>query len=235
MIEFQNRHIKLPDGSPVIVCRIKGSIDGATLQQFEEKLLGFLQQGVKHLIVVFSQVRYINSTGMGVLVKLADKFQESGGAINLVDVPDKMVALFNMLGLLALINLSKSEEEALTNFQKGINSAQKKSILPPAKSKLIAPARTPATSAVGSRPAPMSSRNTGVDTSAMPGKGTAVAMTPAAVATRQRQPKKIYVITCKKCSAKISLGTDLKAGTYKCPRCTSKFKILNNGKIEYFP
>jgi anti-sigma B factor antagonist len=103
MIEFQNRQVKLLDGSPVNICLIKGSIDGSTLFEFEEKLLGFLDHGVRHLIIVFSQVHYINSTGMGVLVKLADKFQEVGGDFNLVDVPDKMVALFNMLGLLSLI------------------------------------------------------------------------------------------------------------------------------------
>ena len=61
MIEFQNRHIKLPDGSPVVVCRIKGSIDGATLVEFEEKLLGFLNQGVKLLFLILSTVIQKNS------------------------------------------------------------------------------------------------------------------------------------------------------------------------------
>ena len=117
MIDFQNNQIKLPDGSGVIVCRIKGSIDGSTLVQFEEKLLGFLEEGIKYLILVFSEVKYINSTGMGVLVKLADRFQEVGGEVNLVDVPEKLIALFNMLGLLALIKVSESEESAIKYFQ----------------------------------------------------------------------------------------------------------------------
>lgn len=117
MIEFQNRLLKLTDSSLVMVCRIVGSIDGGAIPQFEEKLLSFLEEGVKYLILVFSQVKYINSSGMGILVKVIDRFHEARGEVTLIDVPEKLIALFNMLGLLAIIKVSKSEEEALRSFQ----------------------------------------------------------------------------------------------------------------------
>ncbi len=117
MIEFQYREIKLPDGSGVIICRIKGSIDGSTVYTFEEKLSGFLDQGVHNLILVFSQVQYINSTGMGVLVKLADKSRSQQGDFCLVEVQDRIVSLFNVLGLMKFIKLFKTEEEAIRHFQ----------------------------------------------------------------------------------------------------------------------
>ncbi len=233
MIEFQNRHIKLPDGSPVVVCRIKGSIDGATLVQFEEKLLGFLDQGVKFLIIVFSQVHYINSTGMGVLVKLADKFQEVGGEFNLVDVPDKMVALFNMLGLLALIKLSKNEEEALKAFQAKLsvnkNVAAKTVVRPeaPSFSARQASPNVGANSAL--RNAVQNVRQQGESPVPRQNETKTLPKDPAP----KKQERKLYVVTCKKCSRKISLGPSLKEGTYKCPCCMVMFKVSTTGRIEY--
>ncbi|BBM85612.1 STAS domain-containing protein [Candidatus Uabimicrobium amorphum] len=215
MIQFQNRQIQLPDGAPVIVSRILGSIDGSTVRQFEEKLLGFLGQGVQHLIIVFSQVNYINSTGMGVLVKIADKFQESGGDISLVDVPDKLIALFNMLGLLSLIKLSKSEEEAVQTFYK--NRSQSGGSVPPQANIAPKPQEPPAhhqpRRTVSKPSAPKSS----------------------AVKTRARSnsKRKTYIIRCQSCSSKINLGARPKVGTYRCPRCMVVFKLQKNGKIHF--
>ena len=221
MIQFQNRQIQLPDGAPVIVSRILGSIDGSTVRQFEEKLLGFLGQGVQHLIIVFSQVNYINSTGMGVLVKIADKFQESGGDISLVDVPDKLIALFNMLGLLSLIKLSKSEDEAVQTFYKnrsqgaggGVSAAPQANIAPKPQEP---PAHHQPRRTVSKPSAPKSS----------------------AVKTRARSSssstkRKTYIIRCQSCSSKINLGARPKVGTYRCPRCMVVFKLQKNGKIHF--
>ena len=109
---FQSKQEKLPDGSPIIITKILGAIDGTTVRQFEDKLIGFFNQGVKNLVLIFSDVKYINSTGMGLLVKLADKFQEGGGDIKLVGVPEKVIALFDMLGLLSLFKIYDTEEDA---------------------------------------------------------------------------------------------------------------------------
>ncbi len=231
MLEFQNRQIQLPDGAPVIVSRILGSIDGSTVMPFEDKLLGFLDQGVTHLILVFSQVDYINSTGMGILVKVADKFQEVGGDICLINVPDKLVALFNMLGLLSLIKLYKSESEALERFQKQRTSSDlpssnalanmqaKPPLIETPPTKHREPHRDSIKSKKPASPKPMRSDSN---------PSTATAKKPATPA-----PKRPVVIRCKQCMSKISLGTRPRAGTYKCPRCMAVFKLFKTGKIKY--
>lgn len=116
---FQSKQEKLDDGSLIITTKILGAIDGTTVRQFEDKLIGFFNQGVKNLILIFSDVKYINSTGMGLLVKLADKFQEGGGDIKLVGVPEKVIALFDMLGLLSLFKIYETEEDAMEAISAG--------------------------------------------------------------------------------------------------------------------
>lgn len=262
MIEFQNRQMKLPDGTQVVVCRILGSIDGAVLPQFEEKLLGFIDEGIKYLILVFSQVKYINSSGMGILVKLADRCNAVGGEMTLVDVPEKLVALFNMLGLITLIQLAKNEEEAIKAFQKNKGNiapiAEKKATPPEPDSKVIAKtiaenkakasqttdagrpkttsenmrAKTvsentrPKTSTVGSMaaPPPKEQKSTGKDTKPI---------THATPPSSTQPAPKVFIVNCQQCKAKISLGSQLRVGTYCCPRCRAAFKVTEAKKIIF--
>ena len=240
MIEFQNRQVKLQDGTPVIICRISGSIDGSTCFQFEKNLLGFLDEGFRYLIIVFSQVDYINSTGMGILVKLADKFKEVGGAFSLVDVPEKLIALFNMLGLLTLIKLGKTEEDALEKFQKqGVTVTNKKTVKP-IRDKIFDDNNTlknrsnksPLNKAIrNAMRASTKPQTKSEEKKSKPNSKPKTEPQPSG-SNQKHKNKKIYVMTCRRCKRKISLGTKIKQGTYKCPRCMAMFQILATGKIK---
>jgi anti-anti-sigma factor len=104
---------KLPDGSATMVVELSGSVDGTTVRAFIDKLTSYLNQDIRHLILEFSQVRYINSTAMGLMVRWSGDLQEKGGSLKVVGAHEKLLALFDMLGLLSLIPMYKSCEEAL--------------------------------------------------------------------------------------------------------------------------
>jgi anti-anti-sigma factor len=150
---FQSKQEKLADGSLIIITKILGAIDGTTVRQFEDKLIGFFNQGVKNLILIFSDVKYINSTGMGLLVKLADKFQEGGGDIKLVGVPEKVIALFDMLGLLSLFKIYETEEDAIDSIGQAKPAASSAApVKQPEPPK--APAEPARATTAGKKPAP---------------------------------------------------------------------------------
>jgi anti-anti-sigma factor len=114
---FQSKQDKISDGSCLIITKILGAIDGTTVRQFEDKLAEFFNQGAKNLILIFSDLRYINSTGMGLLVKHGDRFQEGGGNIKLVGLTDKVKESFDTLGLLNLFKIYHTEEDAVNSFE----------------------------------------------------------------------------------------------------------------------
>lgn len=151
---FQSKQEKLNDGSLIITTKILGAIDGTTVRQFEDKLIGFFNQGVKNLILIFSDVKYINSTGMGLLVKLADKFQEGGGDIKLVGVPEKVIALFDMLGLLSLFKIYDTEEDAMDAISAGGKGASADAAPRSAPAAPAAPAVPPPAPAHAAHPTP---------------------------------------------------------------------------------
>ncbi len=92
---------------------VSGVIDTSTLEEFEAKVSEALRGGAVRLVFDFSKVRFVNSSGLGVLVKANDSLREMGGGIALIRVPAKIRLVIEMLGLDTYFTLRESEEEAL--------------------------------------------------------------------------------------------------------------------------
>jgi len=116
ILDFDISDITLANGEKATAISLTGSIDATTNQQFEEELTEILTRGVKKIILVLSGIKYINSTGLGTIVKCVDTFREAGGDIKMVAIPTKVIALFEMLGLLALFETYDTLEEAVNSF-----------------------------------------------------------------------------------------------------------------------
>lgn len=118
ILDFDISKINLPNNEKGTAISLTGSIDATTNQQFEQELTEILSQGVRKVILVLRGIKYINSTGLGTIVKCVDTFREVGGDIKMVGIPTKVIALFEMLGLLALFETYDDLEEAISSFTK---------------------------------------------------------------------------------------------------------------------
>lgn len=119
VLNFDIKSVSLPNGDDAKAVFLSGSIDASTNQAFEGRLTDILSGGTNKVLLVLTNVKYINSTGLGTIVKCVDTFRESGGDIKLVGTPTKVIALFEMLGLLALFETHNTIEEAVASFAKG--------------------------------------------------------------------------------------------------------------------
>lgn len=116
VLNFDIKSISLPDGEEAKAVFLSGSIDASTNQTFEGRLSDIMSSGTNKVLLVLTNVKYINSTGLGTIVKCVDNFRENDGDIKLVGVPTKVIALFEMLGLLALFETHETIEEAVASF-----------------------------------------------------------------------------------------------------------------------
>jgi DNA-directed RNA polymerase subunit RPC12/RpoP len=57
-------------------------------------------------------LKYVNSSGLGALIKIATEMQQDGGEFSMIDVPDKIHALFKMLGILDVVKVYSNEKAA---------------------------------------------------------------------------------------------------------------------------
>ena len=69
--------------------------------------------GVTHCLLNISHVRYINSSGIGVLITLLTKFRNKNGDLYIIKPSDHVNKLLIMTKLQAIFNIVKTEEEAL--------------------------------------------------------------------------------------------------------------------------
>lgn len=73
-----------------------------------------IQQRVSRCIIDISNLRYINSSGIGVLITILTKFRNKGGEVFLLKPSENVQKLLVITKLNAIFQIVKSEEEALT-------------------------------------------------------------------------------------------------------------------------
>ena len=73
-----------------------------------------IQQKVLKCIIDISNLRYINSSGIGVLITILTKFRNKGGEVFLLKPSENVQKLLVITKLNAIFQIVKSEEEALS-------------------------------------------------------------------------------------------------------------------------
>jgi anti-sigma B factor antagonist len=77
-----------------------------------------IQKKVVKCIIDISNLRYINSSGIGVLITILTKFRNKGGEVYLLKPSESVQKLLVITKLNAIFQIAKTEEEALTLAKK---------------------------------------------------------------------------------------------------------------------
>lgn len=102
---------------------LAGVIDAATIPALEKTFDQDVRRQRPLALVRLADVTYINSTGMGLFIKFADRYRASGGELCFSEVSTKVLALFRMLGLLSVLRVYASEAQAVAELKKAPASA----------------------------------------------------------------------------------------------------------------
>ncbi len=112
-LEYKIREVKAKGFAPATVVELIGSVDPTTLGTFQKIFESLIAAGRTRLIIDMRQLKYINSTGMGITVQFVDELSEKGGGLVFLRVQPKVQLVLEMLGLQALFQIVGSEAEAL--------------------------------------------------------------------------------------------------------------------------
>ena len=93
----------MPSGKSVLQFSLSGALDAETTAKFDAVLREVLSQPEPITLVRFANVHYVNSSGMGLLIKYSDLHQSRGGELVLVEISPKVLSMFRMLGLLSVL------------------------------------------------------------------------------------------------------------------------------------
>lgn len=98
------------EGIPAV--DVHGEIDVYTSPRVKETINGLIQEGHHHLIINLEGVRYIDSTGLGVLIGALKKVREHKGRIMLICTNPQIKKIFNITGLVKIFEIYQDEDEA---------------------------------------------------------------------------------------------------------------------------
>jgi anti-sigma B factor antagonist len=105
-------HFTVEEKNSVFILRLSGDLigesNGATIT---EKAGEAIQKGFKKCIVDISGLRYINSSGIGVLITLLTKFRNKSGELYLMKPSESVQKLLVITKLNAIFTIIQTEEE----------------------------------------------------------------------------------------------------------------------------
>jgi anti-anti-sigma factor len=117
VLEFSTTRTSLRTGNSATIARLKGSVDGTTLAQFQAQLRSLVNNQEIYVALILSELRYVNSSGMGALLKSVDLFNDAGGKLAVVDLTARMTELFQRLNILDVLPAFETIGDALRMFE----------------------------------------------------------------------------------------------------------------------
>ncbi|HEX6573768.1 MAG TPA: STAS domain-containing protein [Gemmatimonadaceae bacterium] len=94
------------------IVAITGSLDSTTAPEAQKALDGVLA-GAKKVALDFSQLDYISSAGLRVLLGAAKQIRSKGGALRMFGLNQSVREVFDISGFSSILAVSPSEAEAL--------------------------------------------------------------------------------------------------------------------------
>ena len=93
-----------------------GRLDSANARAFESIIMDHISDGEQHLIVDFSRLDFISSSGMRVLLIAAKNLKESTGELVLCEMQDHIHQVFLISGFDQIIPIRDSRQAAMAVF-----------------------------------------------------------------------------------------------------------------------
>ena len=108
--------MEVRDSDDVKILEFEGNLDTNTSPDAEEKLNDLIDNGSQKLLINFGKLNFISSAGLRVLLATAKKLKGTGGNLQICDLNPTVQEVFDISGFGSILNVSNSEEEALSSF-----------------------------------------------------------------------------------------------------------------------
>ncbi|MGK7924573.1 MAG: STAS domain-containing protein [Spirulina sp.] len=99
------------------IFRLTGLLDAFSEPTFRKVLGTHIDNGPSHVILVLSQIDFVDSSGLGALVQLVKKAQTAGGSLQIVTNP-RVTQTVKLVRLEKFLSLQENLDAAIANVKK---------------------------------------------------------------------------------------------------------------------
>lgn len=98
----------------VVVLSVSGNLMGGDeTKEVHEKVKALIGEGHKKFVIDLSKVKWLNSTGLGVLISCLTSVQNAEGTLKISGATEKVKSLFIMTKLITVFDAYASVDEAV--------------------------------------------------------------------------------------------------------------------------
>ncbi|HAH86037.1 MAG TPA: anti-sigma B factor antagonist [Armatimonadetes bacterium] len=96
---------------------LEGEIDVYTAPNLKQQIITLLDSGVRHILIDLTNVEYLDSTALGVLIGGLKRLRERDGSLDLICPNPRIKRVFEITGLDKIFDMYTTEEEALDKMR----------------------------------------------------------------------------------------------------------------------
>jgi anti-sigma B factor antagonist len=104
------------EGTVAILSVAGNMMGGPETAALHEKVKSLMSDGIKKMIIDLSKVKWMNSSGLGVLMSCWGSLRKEGGNLKLANVSEKIDSLLIITQLIQFFETFETVERALASF-----------------------------------------------------------------------------------------------------------------------
>lgn len=101
-----------------VVLELAGDLTYANREQFKTAVEDIRQKGCRHLILNMAEVRFVDSSGLGLLALVSQNFKLSQGKVSMLKPQSYVREIMSLANIQKLIPVYDNEQDALAAQQK---------------------------------------------------------------------------------------------------------------------
>ena len=94
-----------------------GDLDATNVDEVLQYVMDLYGKGVAHLVINCAELRYVNSTGLGILLHLSKGARELGGCFKLATVNENVYEIIEIIGATTLLEIYDTVNEAVASLK----------------------------------------------------------------------------------------------------------------------
>jgi anti-sigma B factor antagonist len=108
---------KVTEKYNAVIVELKGNVmGGPEAQEFSDLLKNLLLEGKKNIVIDLADTKFMNSSGLGMLISGYTTIKNSGGSLKLANATEKIESLLVITKLITIFEHYNSVDEAIKSF-----------------------------------------------------------------------------------------------------------------------
>jgi len=101
----------------IVILKLAGKlVGGPDASQVNDKLHSLLEEGKNKIVLDLSDVEWMNSSGLGILISALSNIRNAGGELRIAQVTDKLKNILTITKLINVLTPYDTIDQALESF-----------------------------------------------------------------------------------------------------------------------